>query len=738
MIKYIFCYHINGAWGQYVICPITTQKKPDNTILTIHCNQCKHGQASIQNKNCRTNILTLLQNHPHITQLILHHTYIKIYQDTSLTYLKELARFQEEIQVDYSLRSTFKQKRSKQGKKASEKRQTENETIFSEFQQFKSQSSYPSSTRTQIKSKTPMLHRIPDTISSSVFFHNYIRPYIRPGFIDSFIQMQPPPGSIFESTYSVNTSSIKQATVTIYSQNDSPEKLYFLLPREYQLSQQDVTLLEKVRIKLSNHHPDTASFIDSDHARSYFTRFAKQTILSILQKSKKQTKLDSQHITQLATIFAQYTAGLGIIEDVLNDPNIQDVYVNAPVQNNPLHVVLNGDEYTTNIFLSYQDIDALSSRFRSMSGRPFSEATPVLDTHLPSFQTRIAAISQPLTPKGTAFAFRKHRKKPWTLAHFIANNMLSAEAAGLLSFLVDGQASLLIAGTRGAGKTSLLTALLLEIPQRFRILTIEDTSEIPITHLQDLGYRIQSLLTKSISSSDQSTELHPTDALRTALRLGESVLIIGEVRGIEAKVLFEAMRVGAAGNLIMGTIHGSTPIDVFERIVYDIGVPSTSFKAVDAIIVTAPIRKQGGVGRTRRVTQISETMKHSWTPTISAEQVFEDLMEFDATKDTLIQLPRITIGQSTIIQNIARRWGISVEQALENIELRTHIKKQIVKAGTAIDNSFLEAGCMRDAKNQFWMLIEQAKQNDSVDYTLIKQQWDSWFKLYVQRRTSSC
>lgn len=717
-------------------CPITIQKKPDNIILTTHCNQCKNAQATIQNKKCRTNILNLLQNNPGVTQLILEHTYIKVYQGINLTYLKELAQFDEELKLNHQI-----QKRTQYNSLKNTTQIATNYTdsgdldVFAQFIRFKQNPlKYPSTSTHQIHQKTPNLQLLPERLTSSEFFHDHIRPYIRPGFIDSYIQMQPPPGSIFESTYTIKSALGKQATVTLYTQQFSPEKLYFLLPSEYQLPQQDIQLLEKVRINLSNHQPKTASFIDPESTRNYFIRFAKQTIIKTLQETDQEGKLDSEHISLLANMFAQYTAGLGIIEDVLNDPNIQDVYVNAPVQNNPLHVVVQGEEYTSNIFLSHHDIEALSSRFRTMSGRPFSEATPVLDMDLPSFHTRIAAIGQPLTPKGTAFAFRRHRKKPWTLTHFIANNMISAEAAGLLSFLVDGQASLLIGGSRGAGKTSLLISLLLEIPQRFRILTIEDTNEIPVSNLQHLEYRIQSLLTKSISSTADSSELHPSDALRTALRLGESVLIIGEVRGIEAKVLFEAMRVGAAGNLIMGTIHGSTPSDVFERIVYDIGVPPTSFKAVDAVIITAPIRKQGGVGRLRRVVEISETVKQSWTPDIKSEHVFEPLMIFDATKDTLKQLPRITIGQSTVIQHIAKRWGISVEQALENIQLRTHIKKQLVKAGTSIHTLFLEANCTRDANNQFWMLIEQAKQENTINYPLIKDKWDTWFSDYIKRR----
>jgi len=702
-----------------VSCQVTTQKKAESTVTTVHCHQCLHGQASLTDKTCRSQLLSLLQENPNITHLMLHQLFIKVYQDTSLDYLKELACFQEEIKLNQQL----------------QKNQDifQNRDVFYKFQYLRTHPSLLSDqTRKQIRLKTPLLQLLPETISASTFFHEYLRPYVRPGFIDSSIQLQPPPDAIFETTYTIESTVENQATVTLYTRKESPEKLYFLLPAEYQLSKQDIHLLETVGKKLAQHQPENASFIDSENTRNYFKRFAKQVIIETVKN--KGEEITSKKISKLSDMFAQYTAGLGIIEDVLDDTHIQDVYVNAPVQNNPLHVVVNGEEYTSNLFLSNKDIDALSSRFRTLSGRPFSEATPILDMDLSKYHTRIAAIGQPLTPKGTAFAFRRHRKKPWTLAHFIANNMLTAESAGLLSFLVDGQASLLIAGSRGAGKTSLLSSLLLEIPQRYRILTIEDTSEIPISQLQQLGYKLQSLLTKSISASADSTEINPTTALRTALRLGESVLVIGEVRGVEAKVLFEAMRVGAAGNLIMGTIHGSTPVDVFERIVYDIGVPATSFKAVDAVVVAAPIRKQGGTGRIRRVTEISETVKQAWSKEMNGDDVFQTLLTYDASKDNLVQLPRITIGQSTVIQQIAKRWGISVEQALQNIQLRTKIKKRITTAGTNTDARFLEAETMKAANNRFWMLIEEHKHQQTIDYDHIWSEWNQWFSEYVTRR----
>jgi type IV secretory pathway ATPase VirB11/archaellum biosynthesis ATPase len=566
--------------------------------------------------------------------------------------------------------------------------------------------------------------------TSETVYTTYIQPYVRPGFIDSYIHLEPPPDAVFLESYEVPRKGGHPLHVSLYMLRSRPEKLYFVVPPEYELPREELYLLEDVRMHLSRHRPKDVSFMDTETAEEYFQRLGAQIIASYVEK--RQLDLDTRRIEYLADLFSRYSAGFGILEDLLNDPHIQDIYVNAPVTNNPLHLVLDGEEYTSNIYFSDNDIDALASRFRTLSGRAFSEASPVLDMDLEKYRTRVTAISNPLTPRGIAFALRRHRSKPWTLTHFIANNMISAAAAGFLSFLIDGQASLLVAGSRGSGKTSLLSACVFEIPQRFRILSIEDTPEIPIDDFQRSGYKMQSLITKSITTSSMSTEVDPTDALRTALRLGESVLLLGEVRGVEAKVLFEAMRVGAAGNLIMGTIHGSTTRDVYERVVYDIGVPATSFKAVDAVIIAAPIRCEGGIERKRRVVQISEITKLGWNTNPDPEKIFQDVMLYDTTKDELCTTDLLDMGQSQVIQSIAKKWGITVEKALENIRLRTDIKKTIVEHSKN-HKELLEATTTRDANNVFWMCIEESKlHNGIVDYDEVQRRWMKWFTDYVR------
>lgn len=737
---------------QETLCPYEIKRKTDSKTLIINCRVCTKGNSTFCDQRCRQRIIQILQKEHGIDRLVLNHAIVKVFSGEDMRCIQDIIRFVENFQSFSHLR--FPQKNFVKCTSCLEKRQRNFEGshedvlrdpigfFFRLTEQVKEKQTMESDCvecaeknqkqLAEILKNDDFLRRFPTTgLTSEAFYATYIRPYVRPGFIDSYIHLEPPVDAVFLESYEVARKADHPLHVSLYLLGSRPEKLYFVVPPEYELPREELYLLEDVRRYLSRHRPKDVSFMDPDTAEDYFQRLGTQIIARYVQERKLD--LDADRIKYLADLFSRYSAGFGILEDLLLDSHIQDIYVNAPVMNNPLHLVLDGEEYTSNIYFSDSDIDALASRFRTLSGRAFSEASPVLDMDIERYRTRVTAISNPLTPRGIAFAFRRHRSKPWTLAHFIANNMISPAAAGVLSFLIDGQASLLIAGSRGSGKTSLLSACVFEIPQRFRILSIEDTAEIPIDDFQRYGYKMQSLITKSITSSIASSEVDPTDALHTALRLGESVLLLGEVRGVEAKVLFEAMRVGAAGNLIMGTIHGSTTRDVYERVVYDIGVPATSFKAVDAVVIAAPIRSEGGIERKRRVVQLSEITKIGWSTTPDPERIFQDIMQYDTAKDQLCTTDLLDMGQSQVIQTIAKKWGISVEKALENIQIRTDIKKTIV-AESGHHKELLEAETIRDANNMFWLSIEESKRrNGIVDYDEVRNIWMHWFSEYVRR-----
>ncbi|MCX8194325.1 MAG: ATPase, T2SS/T4P/T4SS family, partial [Candidatus Pacearchaeota archaeon] len=380
-----------------------------------------------------------------------------------------------------------------------------------------------------------------------------------------------------------------------------------------------------------------------------------------------------------------------------------------------------------------------AAKFRMMSGRPLDEANPVLDTELiiGSSRARVAIIQQPLSPYGLAYALRRHREKPWTLPLYINNRMLNPLAAGLLSFLIDGSRTMLIAGTRSSGKTSLLGACMLEIMPRYRIIVIEGTMELPVVSLRELGYDILRMKVRE-ALARESTELGAAEGIRTSLRLGDSSLIVGEVRSEEALALYEAMRVGALANVVAGTIHGASPYGVFDRVVNDLKVPATSFKATDIIIICNTIKSPDGLHRWRRVLQISEVRKH-WTTDPSIEAGFVDLMRYDVNKDELIATDDLINGESEILKDIASQvkgWAGSWDAVWDNIVLRAKIKEEIVNTARKLKApELLEAPWVLKCNNMFHYISDKVREEVGLpEGKRVFREWQDWLRQELKKK----
>ncbi|MFB6080165.1 MAG: ATPase, T2SS/T4P/T4SS family [Haloferacaceae archaeon] len=305
-------------------------------------------------------------------------------------------------------------------------------------------------------------------------------------------------------------------------------------------------------------------------------------------------------VERLTAVLRKHTRGHGAFADLFADPRVTDAFATAPAHAEPLRVLVDGERLRTNAWLTREGAARLASRLRASSGRAFSRASPTVDAILDvaGRRVRVAGVTDPASD-GPGFALRSHRREAWTLPALVANGTLTAAAAGLLSTAVERAAAGLVAGPRGAGKTTLLGALLWELPPATRTVVIEDTPELPVDRLSDAGRDVQPLRTEV--GPDGGPAVSPTEALRTALRLGEGALVVGEVRGEEARTLYEAMRVGASGSAVLGTIHGDGTAAVRERLVTDLGVPESSFGATDLVVTLSapPERRVASVEEVR-------------------------------------------------------------------------------------------------------------------------------------------
>ncbi|MGC8912621.1 MAG: ATPase, T2SS/T4P/T4SS family [Thermoplasmata archaeon] len=554
----------------------------------------------------------------------------------------------------------------------------------------------------------------------------------RPGFSSSWVAPKPPDDGVKIREYYV-----KDAKVEIYTIPNQIDVLYHVTLFEYQLPIEHMQLVQIAREELSQHYPKHIQLTRLSQTKTYVTKLGTRLIYKLAKKHGINIGMTRAEeiatVNKLAQILTKYVAGLGVVETMLEDKFVQDVYIDAPASENRVHLRVGGyndprigDKCITNVTVGDEDAEALLSRFRLESGRPFSEAMPVLETDIKEYNTRVTVIGKPLSPEGIAFALRRHSTDPWTLLKLIYLGSLSPLGAGLLSFLIDGRSTILVTGSRGSGKTSLVGALMLEFPQSQRIITIEDTLELPVPEMRELGYKVQGIFVQS--SLGGKGELTADDALKVSLRLGESAIVLGEVRGQEAKTLYEAMRAGTAGSAVLGTIHGNTPRAIYERVVFDIGIPPKSFNATDVVVVAGLTSPGGTQKQLRRITQISEVVKEE-----GKEGQFNDLMKYDEHSDALVETD-VFKKNSERIKAIADAWGIDYWEAIQNIGVRAAYRAKIVEHAKAYNKpQLLTAKWVAASNNAFWQILEKHyTRGKKVDYVALLNEWNKWFERSVK------
>ncbi len=550
---------------------------------------------------------------------------------------------------------------------------------------------------------------------------------IRPGFSSSWVSPHPPDGAKAITDYEIDKSK-----VTLLQLPDNIESGYHVRPLEYDLPLDQVKLIHLARGRLTDHFPKNIKLDNPQQAREYILKSGNRLIYQLAKKygitlGANRTE-EMQNVKKLSEVLAKYTAGLGVVEFFLKDPHVQDIYIDASPSDNRVYINLGSlsqaelsEKCISNVSIGENDAESMLSRFRYESGRPFSEAMPVLETDLSAYKARVTAIGKPLSPNGIAIALRRHSSDPWTLLKLIDNGTITSLSAGLMSFLIDGKSTMLVVGSRGSGKTSLLGALMLEFPQNQRILTIEDTLELPVLGMQEIGYKVQSLYVQS--SLGGKAEMTADEALRISLRLGESAIVMGEVRGQEARTLYEAMRAGTAGSSVLGTFHADSARSVYQRVVHDMHISPKSFLATDIIIVAGVARPGGSQKHKRRLLQVAEVRKHE-----DEENLFQDLLLYDETKDELLETDAFNY-RSERIGTIAASWNMSLEECIENIQIRAKYRQMMVDYARAHTKpQLLSAEWVAKSNSTYWNLIEKHRSGSKVDNNKVIKDWTAWFE----------
>ncbi len=308
--------------------------------------------------------------------------------------------------------------------------------------------------------------------------------------------------------------------------------------------------------------------------------------------------------------------GLGPLEPLLLDPTINDILVNGAKE---VYVERRGILELSDVrFRDDDHVLQVIRRIVERINRRIDESSPMVDARLPD-GSRVNAIIPPLSLRGPAISIRRFGGNARTIDDLVALNMLTPEMSAFLQAAVRSRLNVIISGGTGSGKTTLLNALSHAIPDRERIVTIEDSAELRLQqrHVMPLEARPANLEGKGAVTV--------RDLVRNALRMRPDRIVIGECRGAETLDMLQAMNTGHDGSLT--TLHANNPRDTLTRIEtmvlmagYDLPVRVIRQQISSAVnLIVQTNRLNGGI---RRVTAISEIVGME-QDTIMMQNLFE-------------------------------------------------------------------------------------------------------------------
>ncbi|PBC69579.1 pilus assembly protein CpaF [Streptomyces sp. TLI_235] len=314
--------------------------------------------------------------------------------------------------------------------------------------------------------------------------------------------------------------------------------------------------------------------------------------------SREGPVLSSYERSRLIRRVVDEALGLGVLEPLLEDPTVTEIMVNGP---DVIFVERSGrlervDARFPSIDQLYQTID----RIVSAVNRRVDESSPMVDARLPTGE-RVNVIVPPLSLTGPAMTIRRF-PRPYSVDELIALGALDPPLAELLAAFVRARLNIIVSGGTGSGKTTMLNALSAFIPERERIVTIEDAAELSLQqeHVIQLESR-----PPNIEGRGQVTI---RDLMRNSLRMRPDRIIVGEVRGGETLDMLQAMSTGHEGSL--ATVHANSAEDAVMRLetlasMSELHIPFEALRdqinsAVDVIVFLT--RGSDGV---RRVTEIA-------------------------------------------------------------------------------------------------------------------------------------
>lgn len=310
--------------------------------------------------------------------------------------------------------------------------------------------------------------------------------------------------------------------------------------------------------------------------------------------------------------------GGGPLEPFMRDPYIEDIHIITGENVHLIHKIF--ELVKTNIYIDSKWADTFSQEFAEKIGSPVSEGQPIADGTLPDGSRVNIIHSRDVSLKGPSMTVRKFSETPISITQLMSWGTFDSSVGAYLWLALQYGCSIFVCGETASGKTTTANAMFVFIPPEKKIYSVENTPEVQVPHKV-----WQQMLTRS--TGPKESRIDESDLLKAALRSRPDYIIPGETRGIEGRVVFQAMQ---TGHPVVTTFHAGSVTKVIQRFTgHPINVPKPFMDNLDIVLIQLAIQRKGK--RLRRIMSIDEIEGYNKTVDgIMSRKAFE----WDAASDT--------------------------------------------------------------------------------------------------------
>lgn len=356
--------------------------------------------------------------------------------------------------------------------------------------------------------------------------------------------------------------------------------------------------------------------------------------------------------------------GYGKIDGLINDPYIEDISclgINKPVY---IYHRKYSNVRTNLTYTDEEELEDFITRIVHRQGKHVSIAHPIVDLTLPGKHRLAVSFGKETTPAGSSFTIRKFRDDPITIVDLIMNETIDESIAAYLWMLMENKMSVMVVGPTGAGKTTALNAIACLVRPDYKMISVEEVQEINLPQENWV-----STIARTGFGGDSEGEVTLYDLIKSAVRHRPTLILVGEIRGEEAYVLFQALATGHGG---LCTMHAEDVDTVVKRLTQPpMNIPQSILSLMNCIVVVKQV-KDTALSTHERKASIRKFVKIS---EIDNNGIAQDVFTWNLSSDTF----KSSLDKSYLFDKIAKSLDVPVSVVLQEYERRKTILLQMVE-----------------------------------------------------------